>query len=245
MVQILSIGYTPGLYNLECVLADASGTELTNPEARAKRAVQLQYDPLDLATTKCAKDADCDDGNNCSAEICIAGTCKYTALANCCTDDWFCAPGESCLNPNTLTSKCSACTLDSDCDDGVACNVDKCDMTGNKGVCTHVLPPNSCCAGNTKCDDGKPCTIDSCDLATSTCTHDQPAGACCARLLIPAKSAVASASSAATPSTARSRTAARSRPTPLATTKTSARSTPAARAWAVGPSASTISIPRT
>ncbi len=179
MVQILSIGYQPGLYNFECVLADASGVELTNAEARAKRAVQLQYDPLDAGGIKCTKDADCDDANNCSAEICIAGTCKYTAIQNCCTDNFFCAPGESCLNPNSATSKCSSCTLDADCDNGVPCDVDKCDMTGAKGVCTHILPANACCAANTKCDDGKPCTVDSCDLLTSACKHEQPAGACC------------------------------------------------------------------
>ncbi len=180
MLEIGAIGYTQGLYTLECVLADGTGTELTNPEARAKRAVQIIYDPLDPNGTKCTQDSDCDDGNNCSAELCKTGKCLYTALASCCTDNWFCAPGESCLNPNSANSKCSACTLKTDCDDGVSCTVDACDLTGVKGVCTHVLPVDSCCAGNTKCDDGKPCTIDACDIPSSTCTHTQPAGACCA-----------------------------------------------------------------
>ncbi len=179
MVLISNIGYTQGLYTLECVLADSTGTELTNPEARTKRPVQLISDPLDPGSPKCKTDAECDDGNLCSAEICIAGKCQYQAMANCCTDDWFCAPGESCLNPNSPNSKCSACLVQGDCEDGVSCTVDACDLTGAKGKCTHTLPTDTCCVGFAKCDDGKPCTIDSCDLASSTCIHNQPAGACC------------------------------------------------------------------
>ena len=104
MVEINPISFTQGLHTVECVLADSTGLELTNPEARIHRALQIIYDPLDPAGVNCASDSDCNDGNNCSAEICIAGKCQYTALANCCTDDWFCSPGESCLNPNTLNS---------------------------------------------------------------------------------------------------------------------------------------------
>ncbi len=179
MVQIASIGYTQGLYTLECVLVDLNHAPLFNAEARAKRPVQLISDPLDPAGIKCKNDAQCDDSNACSAEICIAGKCQYTAMANCCTDDWFCAPGETCLNPNSLNSKCSTCQIDADCDDAVSCTVDKCDMTGTKGACTHTVPPETCCAGFTKCDDGKPCTVDSCDLDNSACVHVQNPGACC------------------------------------------------------------------
>jgi hypothetical protein len=180
MVQILGLGCTQGLYTIECVLADSNGVELTNPEARTTRAVQLLNDPFDLNSPLCANDGDCNDNNACSAELCVKGKCQYTALGNCCTDDLMCAAGESCLNPNTANSKCSACTIDGDCADSVSCTLDKCDLSGAKGKCTHDVPADTCCAGFAKCDDGKPCTNDSCDLLTNTCSHVQPEGACCA-----------------------------------------------------------------
>ncbi len=72
-----------------------------------------------------------------------------------------------------------ACVSDADCDDGIACTDDVCDM--GTSVCTHT--PN--------CDDGDPCTLNTCDpvagcVASSACddgdacTDDQclPGGVC-------------------------------------------------------------------
>lgn len=72
------------------------------------------------------------------------------------------------------------CTIAADCDDGVACTVDACDVTA--GVCTNVPDASACgdsvaCTTDTcdpvagcmhlpdatACDDGVACTVDSCD----------------------------------------------------------------------------------
>lgn len=95
-----------GLHAIDCNLALIDGTELTNPEARAHRTFALVNDPLNPNLPKCATDAGCDDGNACSSEVCVAGKCQYTAIANCCWDDWMCALGQTCLDPNTSASHC-------------------------------------------------------------------------------------------------------------------------------------------
>lgn len=51
------------------------------------------------------------------------------------------------------------CTVDGDCDDGVACTADRC----TAGTCDHA-------ANDAACDDHEPCTDDHC--APSGCAHD-------------------------------------------------------------------------
>ncbi len=79
------------------------------------------------------------------------------------------------------------CTSDPDCDDAVACTVDRCTIL--TGVCTNTAFDSLCtnnifCDGAERCDaiqgclpplspvicsDGVPCTVDTCDEANSTC----------------------------------------------------------------------------
>ena len=179
MVQIPSIGTSQGSYEIECFVADETDVPLPIASAWARRSVSILYDSLNPASPKCASDQDCDDGNGCSIELCKGGKCTYAAVQNCCVADASCTPGESCLNPKLTTSKCSVCTQNIDCDDGIACNTDVCDLSGTKGVCKHVQAPDVCCNVTDKCDDGKPCTIDACNVALGKCTHTVPNGGCC------------------------------------------------------------------
>ena len=65
-----------------------------------------------------------------------------------------------------------------ECDDGVACTLDLCNL--DKGaLCAH-LPLFDCCtaADGSECNDYSVCTEDSCDVATNRCQHlEDPA--CC------------------------------------------------------------------
>lgn len=74
----------------------------------------------------CASNAECDDGNVCTTDECIAGACSNVAMTcddgDACTDD-TCDPTAGCTSAPTS------------CDDANACTVDSCDpMTG----CAHV-----------------------------------------------------------------------------------------------------------
>jgi hypothetical protein len=90
-----------------------------------------------------------------------------------------------CLNNQQCcqnTNRCAACCSDQECNDGIACTVDKCGSAG----CTHTpdaslcptanyqcLPGQGCvqCTSNAHCDDGNSCTTDTCNLQTRTCSH--------------------------------------------------------------------------
>ena len=76
----------------------------------------------------------------------------------------------------------SECTVDEECDDGVACTVDFCEadgrcsytpndsLCGDGDLCSGVEtcdPAQGCRPGEPlTCDDGVACTVDSCDPAT-------------------------------------------------------------------------------
>lgn len=80
------------------------------------------------------------------------------------------------------------CKVDADCDDGIPCTVDGCDLAIEK---CRFLPDDSVCSNGKYCDgiercdnalgctfgepvgcgDGNPCTIDACVEATQACEH--------------------------------------------------------------------------
>ncbi|MFQ5591429.1 MAG: hypothetical protein ACE5HE_09725 [Phycisphaerae bacterium] len=124
----------------------------------------------------CVTDADCDDGNDCTQNICTGGICTYPAEASgtscggapvgpCDAQDTcdgagvcqtnFAAAGTACGDPNS-----------SECDDP-----DTCDGTG--GCLANTLPDGTTCS-----DDGLACTLDEC--AAGACIHSpRPAGTPC------------------------------------------------------------------
>ncbi|MEY3015193.1 MAG: hypothetical protein RIT45_3928, partial [Pseudomonadota bacterium] len=169
-ITLSNLGF--GLHTIGCVLVDANGSELTNATARATTHVAV--------TSACKVSDDCDDGLACTQASCIGFVCQWVMQQNCCGSEFDCASGETCKDPNTLASKCSACASDAECDDNNACTTDSCDLSGVKGACKHIKPDPECCVADDKeCDDGKGCTVDSCDVAKGKCSHVQPVGTCC------------------------------------------------------------------
>ena len=95
----------------------------------------------------CEVDADCDDGDACTADSCVTGACAPPqALAGCC-----------------LTV--------ADCDDGNPCNVDRCVAH----ECRHSPDvAGRCCDTRADCDDGDPCSYDVCVDGLCGATKDDP-----------------------------------------------------------------------
>jgi hypothetical protein len=136
----------------------------------------------------------CDDGDLCtSGDTCSAGTCSSGSPVDCSfLDDecnvGVCDPGSGKCTQEPAneggpceggTGTCVAgdcviegeCTTNEECDDGIACTVDTCDLAMG-GVCMHA-PDNGAC------DDGLACTDDVCDrsqgcLNTNTCPAETP-----------------------------------------------------------------------
>ena len=116
---------------------------------------------------KCIEDADCDDGNACTLDVCADGLCLHDCQEGMGCDDAnpFTAKDVCLLDPLSAACLCEGkpeCTQDPDCDDGNECTEDWCD---ENGVCHHN------CKVEMPCNDGDPMTI------LDQCLFD-PTGAC-------------------------------------------------------------------
>ncbi len=87
----------------------------------------------------CKVDADCEDGDACSIDTCVAGKCQAVFDPTCCKGDV-------------------------DCDDSNPCTNDVCDA----GKCLNA-PNNNPCDDGDPCTDGDTCAGGSCQSGTNTC----------------------------------------------------------------------------
>ncbi len=149
-------------------------------EAPANLPLRVRVRPV------CTSNEDCDDGVDCTEEICNEnGACEYLPNHTDCADDIYCNGEERCLpfagcspgeevdcsdgvdcTEDTCDEAIKGCTheaKDSLCDDGIACNgAETCDISAG---CLPGLTPD--------CDDDVECTIDRCleSSGAASCTH--------------------------------------------------------------------------
>ncbi|MEK6675879.1 MAG: hypothetical protein AABZ47_09530, partial [Planctomycetota bacterium] len=131
------------------------------------------------ACVDCLTNADCNDGNPCTDDICLVGACTTVNNSVSCNDGMFCTlldtcsdgvcvgagtpcPGQLC---NESTDTCVDCLTNADCDDANLCTDDSC--TG--GLCSNTNNTVSCddglfctatdaCSGGACLGTGSPCT---------------------------------------------------------------------------------------
>lgn len=143
---------------------------------------------------ECLTNADCDDGVGCTVDACSGNTCSNIANDTLCDDNLFCTGTETCEPDNKdanadgcvssgdpcegagkicneAGSTCDDCTSAAQCDDGVPCTNDSC----NVGTCQHAND-------DTKCPDPLNCDgIDYCDPSNKDADADgcvQPGNPC-------------------------------------------------------------------
>jgi hypothetical protein len=108
----------------------------------------------------CATNADCDDGDACTDDICNPdGTCS--------NPDNFTTDGSLCCNTTTGAT----CVLD----DGEQCTVDTCELADFRGACVNTSSVIACdddnqCTYNDMCDGLDPPTCAGLDVNTVACT---------------------------------------------------------------------------
>lgn len=134
----------------------------------------------------------CDDGNPCTIDECLPATgCVHSPEVD--FEDCVIHPGltEICLDGQCVFG----CEGDDDCQDGIACTFDFCDM--NSGYCRNEPVDGNCsnglwCDGEELCDllrgcvpgesvdcnDVHACTNDDCDEESRSCTHLAQDGMC-------------------------------------------------------------------
>ncbi len=137
----------------------------------------------------CTADTQCDDGDACTTDTCVAGACTSTVDPSCtpCVADADCADdGNPCTTETcsagacvrTVDPSCTPCAVDSECDDGNACTTDTCVA----GVCTSTVDPScTACVTDADCaDDGDPCTTETCSAGACVRTVDPSCTPCTA-----------------------------------------------------------------
>jgi len=106
-------------------------------------------EPMQVA---CSVDDECSDGNLCTADACVAGSCFHEPLTgDSCGDGGWCEDG-ACFEPE--------CVVTADCDDFNECTTEEC--VGYACLVTNLA------AGTPCTEDGDPCTTDTCNGA-GTC----------------------------------------------------------------------------
>jgi N-acetylneuraminic acid mutarotase len=113
-----------------------------------------------FAYSLCTTDAECNDGNPCTDDVCFSGLCAFTANSDPCDDGLFCTVTDSCVG-----GVCSG--VDDPCAGGAEC-ADTCDDDAD----TCLTPVGIACT-----DDGNICTDNTCDGA-GTCIATDNAAAC-------------------------------------------------------------------
>ena len=118
-------------------------------------------------TPECTADAECDDGDDTTADTCVEDACVNTFIGEPgCTEDAECDDMDDTTDDACIGGACvntpigePDCTEDADCDDMDDATADTC----VDGACVNtpiVEPP--ACAEDADCNDDNPCTADTC-----------------------------------------------------------------------------------
>jgi len=133
----------------------------------------------------CINAAQCDDGNPCTSDQCVAGQCVNTPIPGCCQDAMDCDDGNPCTLDICQAGICifqpiaGCCQTAAQCPSvpnasyvcvGNVCQFNGCDpgysdCDGNplNGCEVDLVTDfNNCGACGQSADDGNPCTFDSC-----------------------------------------------------------------------------------
>jgi hypothetical protein len=119
-----------------------------------KYAIQPDWAPPVVEDVGCTVDADCEDGNSCTTDLCNtdSGECSNSPVA----DNTSCGINGWCTSGICFEPECGVAGLE--CDDGNICTVDSC-------LAYECLFDTAAAAGFS-CDDGNACTVaDECDGA--------------------------------------------------------------------------------
>ena len=139
---------------------------------------------------ECATQADCDDGNSCTNDLCLVdGLCDHTPVEGCCNTDGDCDDGLFCTTDScdVASHTCGyvesadplCCNTDVDCIPADPCMRYMCYTSTNLNLqwCRYGPPEIGCCTNDGHCEDGSPCTLDECvyetpEDASGTCAFD-------------------------------------------------------------------------
>jgi len=179
---------------------DVAGTWLIGLVVTDSRGLSSRPDVvrLEVRSTTCTSDADCDDGIACTVDRCRTdtGRCDFTPDDSRCADDGVfcngaevCTPGVGCTSSgDPCLDEPGACDEENDicggCGDGVIANGEDCDPAAPAG--SHCCNPATCrwtLAGEADpqgtCSGAPECQLDVCDGAGNCTFANAPEGSSC------------------------------------------------------------------
>lgn len=114
------------------------------------------------AGERCASDAECDDGLECTVDACVSGVCSHVDSDTLCD-------GAGCTRGRCMSGTCIQEPVDANCDDGITCTIDRCQMDG---ACMVEPDDGACTAGaGGTCDLVNGCQYDTC-VEGVTCVRE-------------------------------------------------------------------------
>jgi hypothetical protein len=106
----------------------------------------------------------CDDGDGCTTDVCVAGQCANIEIGNCCQSNADCDDGDTCTTNSCVANQCQSAPL----------------LCTGGDVCTGVqCVPGFGCEFFPLCNDGDDCTEDICDAGTGACSYSPLTGNPC------------------------------------------------------------------
>ena len=94
-------------------------------------------------TAECTKDSDCDDGNDCTDDVCDIDKCFYPATVGPCDDGNKYTVNDKCIGGKCVGEEAD-CYYASECDDDNICTTDSC----VNGACQFTNKTGACDDGN-------------------------------------------------------------------------------------------------
>jgi hypothetical protein len=138
-------------------------------------------------------DADCDDGEPCTKDVCIGNTCHFPDIEVCCFEAADCSDGSPCTADACIDNECKNQALQACCNAGPpgdplvqmqcgdlpegspTCGTWECTSSGT----CEVHDPGNCCSNDFDCNDSSSCTADIC-AEDNTCRNLPTSGpGCC------------------------------------------------------------------
>ncbi len=134
---------------------------------------------------QCVIPEECNDGDPCTTDDCVANQCVNDPIPGCCTTDPECNDGDPCTTDACIGNTCvndsiipCVCTCDAHCDDGNPCTEDQC----CDGICENPpLPTGFPCDDDDLCTASDGCAGGLCSGAPIDCSFlddDCNVGAC-------------------------------------------------------------------
>jgi hypothetical protein len=139
----------------------------------------------------CQTDAECDDGNGCTHDACVNGTCVHVCICLTPEGGLACCPGPAALCPppppttsttiptgcgtcfDTIEMRCTAqaCSASMPCDiPNEFCSSAQCPAPCPGSTTTTTTLPGGACQTDADCNDNNPCSRDLC--VNGVCTHE-------------------------------------------------------------------------